>query len=135
MRNLNCQRLHVPKFIIPKLSNTATSTNGLPPALESTQHQPLHCSDWPCNFLSVSRMNLLEKRKLHTMLLSPLGTLVYEIRMLIPNVFPEPACGKQFQMFIKLYRHLGNSTYYCTGNSKTMRQFVSTENIIELSIP
>jgi glutamate racemase len=30
---------------------------------------------------------------------------------------------------------LGNTTYYCTGDSQTMRQFVTAENIIELSIP
>jgi len=31
-------------------------------------------------------------------------------------------------------QHLGNTTYFCTGDSQTMLQFVSPENVIALSI-
>ena len=32
-------------------------------------------------------------------------------------------------------QNLGSTTYFCTGDSQSMRQFVSPENVIELSIP
>jgi len=32
-------------------------------------------------------------------------------------------------------QNLGSTTYFCTGDSQPMRQFVSPENVIELSVP
>ena len=32
-------------------------------------------------------------------------------------------------------QHLGNTTYYCTGDSQAMRQFISTDDVNVLSIP
>ena len=32
-------------------------------------------------------------------------------------------------------QNLGSTTYFCTGDSQSMRQFVYPENVIELSIP
>ena len=86
---------------------------------QGADHLVLGCTHYP--FLTPILNRTLPK---HIKIVDCNGAVAKQVERILNKT--ELACESQ---------HLGNSTYYCTGNSKTMRQFVSTENIIELSIP
>ena len=86
---------------------------------QGADHLVLGCTHYP--FLTPILTRTLPK---HIKIVDCNGAVAKQVERILNKT--ELACESQ---------HLGNSTYYCTGNSKTMRQFVSTENIIELSIP
>ena len=86
---------------------------------QGADHLVLGCTHYP--FLTPILNRILPK---HIKIVDCNGAVAKQVERILNK--KELGCESQ---------DLGNTTYYCTGESQTMRQFVTPENVIELSIP
>ena len=86
---------------------------------QEADHLVLGCTHYP--FLTPILARILPQ---HIKIINCNGAVAKQVERILNQT--ELTCESQ---------HLGNTTYLCTGNSQTMLQFVSPENVNALSIP
>ena len=86
---------------------------------KGVDHLVLGCTHYP--FLTPILNRILPK---HIKIIDCNGAVAKQVERVLNK--KELGCESQ---------NLGSTTYFCTGDSQSMRQFVSPENVIELSIP
>ncbi|MBF13093.1 MAG: glutamate racemase, partial [Legionellales bacterium] len=86
---------------------------------QGADHLVLGCTHYP--FLTPILTRILPK---HIKIVDCNGAVAKQVERVLSK--RELGCESQ---------HFGNTTYFCTGDSQTMSQFVSLENVITLSIP
>ena len=86
---------------------------------QRVDHLVLGCTHYP--FLTPILTRILPQ---HIKIVDCNGAVAKQVERVLNN--KDLGCESQ---------HLGNTTYFCTGDSQTMLQFVSPDDVIELSIP
>jgi glutamate racemase len=86
---------------------------------QGADHLVLGCTHYP--FLTPILTRILPK---HIKIVDCNGAVAKQVERVLKK--RELGCGSQ---------HMGNTKYFCTGDSQTMLQFVSPENVNVLSIP
>ena len=86
---------------------------------QGADHLVLGCTHYP--FLTPILTRILPQ---HVEIVDCSGAVAKQVERVLKK--EQLLCGLQ---------HVGNATYFCTGDSHTMRQFVSPEEVNTLSIP
>ena len=107
------------KHLVEMIESGMLQSDTQPMIEQGADHLVLGCTHYP--FLTPILNRTLPK---HIKIVDCNGAVAKQVERVLNK--RELGCESQ---------NLGSTTYFCTGDSQTMRQFVSPENVIELSIP